>query len=55
MKKIEKVTKVLRKTKVGLMVAAVVLSLMSTTVFAADPLASINSLYLLFTKYRPPI
>ncbi len=44
MKKIEKVTKVLKRTKVGLMIAAVVLSAMSTTVFAADPLASINSL-----------
>ncbi len=44
MKKIEKVTKVLRKTKVGLIVAAIAVSAMSTTVFAADPLTSINSL-----------
>ncbi len=44
MKKIEKVTKVLKRTKVGLIISAVILSLMSTTVFAADPLASINSL-----------
>lgn len=44
MKKIEKVTNILRKTKYGLMVSAVLLSAMTTTVFAADPLATINSL-----------
>lgn len=44
MKNIEKVTDILRKTKYGLMVSAVVLSAMTTTVFAADPLATINSL-----------
>lgn len=44
MKKFDKVTKILRKTKYGLMVSAVLLSAMSTTAFAADPLATINSL-----------
>lgn len=44
MKKFDKVTKILRKTKYGLMVSAVLLSLMTTTAFAADPLATINSL-----------
>lgn len=34
----------LRITKYSLMAAAALLSVMSTTVFAADPLASINSL-----------
>lgn len=44
MKKFDKVTNILRKTKYGLMVSAVLLSAMSTTAFAADPLATINSL-----------
>lgn len=44
MKKIEKITNLLRKTKIGLIAASVALSAMSTTVFAADPLATINSL-----------
>lgn len=44
MKKIEKITTGLRKTKYGLLAVAVILSAMSTTVFAADPLATINSL-----------
>ena len=44
MKKLEKITNLLRKTKIGLIAASVALSAMSTTVFAADPLATINSL-----------
>lgn len=44
MKKIEKATNILRKTKYGLMASAVILSAMTTTVFAADPLSTINSL-----------
>ena len=44
MKRIEKITYLLRKTKIGLIAASVALSAMSTTVFAADPLATINSL-----------
>ena len=44
MKKFDKATSILRKTKYGLMVSAVLLSAMSTTAFAADPLATINSL-----------
>ncbi len=44
MKKFDKATNILRKTKYGLMVSAVLLSAMSTTAFAADPLATINSL-----------
>ena len=44
MKKLEKITNLLRKTKFGLIAASVALSAMSTTVFAADPLATINSL-----------
>lgn len=44
MKKIEKITTGLRKTKYGLLAVAVILSAMSTTVFAADPLSTINSL-----------
>lgn len=44
MKRIEKITNLLRKTKIGLIAASVALSAMSTTVFAADPLATINSL-----------
>lgn len=44
MKKIEKITNLLRKTKIGLIAALVALTAMSTTVFAADPLATINSL-----------
>lgn len=44
MKRIEKITNLLRKTKIGLIAALVALTAMSTTVFAADPLATINSL-----------
>ena len=44
MKKIEKITTGLRKTKYVLLSVAVILSAMSTTVFAADPLSTINSL-----------
>ena len=44
MKRIEKITNLLRKTKIGLIAASVALSAKSTTVFAADPLATINSL-----------
>ena len=44
MKKLEKITNLLRKTKIGLIAASVALTAMSTTVFAADPLATINSL-----------
>ena len=44
MKKFEKITNLLRKTKIGLIAASVALTAMSTTVFAADPLATINSL-----------
>ena len=44
MKKLEKITNLLRKTKIGLIDASVALSAMSTTVFASDPLATINSL-----------
>ena len=43
MKRIEKITNLLRKTKIGLIAASVALTAMSTTVFAADPLATINS------------
>lgn len=42
--KLEKTTKVLRKTKLVLVVMAVVMSMMTNTVLAADPLATINSL-----------
>ena len=43
--KIEKATMVLRKTKMVLMVMAVVMCMMSNTVLAAgDPLSTINSL-----------
>ena len=41
---IEKATKILRKSKMVLMVMAVVLCLMTNTVFAASPLDTINSL-----------
>ena len=44
MKRIEKITNLLRKTKISLIAASVALTAMSTTVFAADPLATINSL-----------
>ncbi|MEE1350509.1 MAG: glutamyl-tRNA amidotransferase [Clostridia bacterium] len=44
MKKIEKASNILRKTKYGLIAVVAILSAMSTTVFAADPLATINSL-----------
>ncbi|MBQ2390711.1 MAG: glutamyl-tRNA amidotransferase [Clostridia bacterium] len=43
--KLEKITTVLRKTKMVLMVMAVVMCMMSNTVLAAgDPLSTINSL-----------
>lgn len=42
--KLEKITTVLRKTKMVLMVMAVVMCLMTNTVLAADPLATINGL-----------
>ena len=42
--KIEKATIVLRKTKYIMLILAVVMSLMTNTVFAADPLTTINSL-----------
>jgi len=42
--KIEKTTMVLRKTKIVLVVMAVAMSMMTNTVLAADPLATINSL-----------
>ena len=43
--KLEKITTVLRKTKMVLMVMAVVMCLMTNTVLAAgDPLSTINSL-----------
>ena len=44
MKKISKIKNYLKKTKLTLTVIAVLLTLFSTPVFAADPLASINSL-----------
>ena len=44
MKKIENITKVLRKARYTLIASAVLLSAMSTTAFAADPLSTINSL-----------
>ena len=42
--KIDKAASVLRKAKIVLVTMAVMLSLMSNTVLAADPLATINSL-----------
>lgn len=42
--KIEKATIILRKTKYVMLTLAVVMSLMTNTVLAADPLATINSL-----------
>ena len=42
--KIEKATIVLKKTKYIMLTLAVVMSLMTNTVFAADPLATINGL-----------
>ena len=41
---IEKATKILKKSKMVLMVMAVVMCLMTNTVFAASPLDTINSL-----------
>ena len=41
---IEKATKILRKSKMVLMVMAVVMCLMTNTVFVASPLDTINSL-----------
>ena len=41
---IEKATKILRKSKMVLMVMAVVMCLMTNTVFAASPLDTINGL-----------
>lgn len=42
--KIAKATSVLKKTKMMLVSAVLMLSLMTNTVFAADPLSTINSL-----------
>ena len=42
--KIEKATKILKKSKMVLMIMAVVMCLMTNTVFAASPLDTINSL-----------
>lgn len=42
--KIEKISAILRKTKMVLVSMMLMLSLMSNTVLAADPLATINSL-----------
>ncbi len=42
--KIEKISAILRKTKIVLVSMMLMLSLMSNTVLAADPLATINSL-----------
>ncbi|MBO5408271.1 MAG: glutamyl-tRNA amidotransferase [Clostridia bacterium] len=42
--KIEKATMVLKKSKMMLMIIAVVMCLMTNTVFAASPLDTINSL-----------
>ena len=42
--KLEKVSVVLRKSKNVLLISTLALSLMSSTVFAADPLATINNL-----------
>ena len=42
--KLEKITTVLRKTKMVLMVMAVAMCMMTNTVLAADPLATINGL-----------
>ena len=42
--KIEKITTTLRKTKMVLMVMAVAMCMMTNTVLAADPLATINGL-----------
>lgn len=44
MTKITKVQNILRKTKMILMSAMLILSIMTNTVFAADPLSTINSL-----------
>ena len=41
---IEKATKILRKSKMVLMIMAVVMCLMTNTVFAASPLDTINGL-----------
>ena len=42
--KLEKITTVLRKTKMVLMVMAVAMCMMTNTVLAADPLSTINGL-----------
>lgn len=42
--KIKKATVVLKKTKLALVVIAVVMSIMTNTALAADPLTTINSL-----------
>ena len=42
--KISKITSALKSTKLILLISALMFSLMSNTVFAADPLATINSL-----------
>ena len=41
---IEKATKILKKSKMVLMIMAVVMCLMTNTVFAASPLDTVNSL-----------
>ena len=42
--KISKITSVLKNTKLILVISALMLSLMSNTAFAADPLVTINNL-----------
>lgn len=42
--KITKLNKTLRITKYALTIAAIILAIMTNTVFAADPLSTINSL-----------
>ena len=42
--KISKITSVLKNTELILVISALMLSLMSNTVFAADPLVTINNL-----------
>ena len=42
--KISKITSVLKNTKLILVISALMLSLMANTVFAADPLVTINNL-----------
>lgn len=44
MKNLDKATKILRKAKYVLMALVIMLSMLSTTALAADPLSTINSL-----------